>query len=425
MKKLIIEGGNTLTGTIKIGGAKNSVVALIPAAMLTDKTVVIKNVPNISDVHKLIEMMKLLGSKIIYENETLVIDNSEAKNQEIPAEYANSIRASYYFMGALLSKYKNAQISFPGGCVIGSRPIDFHLNGFKKLGATVEIYDNTYKITADKLIGTDIHLDFASVGATINLMFASIYAEGTTHIYNAAKEPEIVNIAELLNSMGANVQGAGTDTITITGVKTLTDGQIEVIPDRIEAGTYIMLGTLLGRNLKIDGVIKEHLSSVIEKLEEAGADLQYLPSSVIVNKVPTLKSVDIKTQTFPGFPTDLGQPMSTLLTQCEGTSKFEETIYENRMRHIPHLNKMGANITLSGCKAQIHGKTPLTGTTVIATDLRAGAAMMVAGMIAEGTTTISNIEHILRGYENIVEKLNNVGGNIQLIETKEKVLKKC
>lgn len=425
MKKLIIEGGNTLTGTIKIGGAKNSVVALIPAAMLTDKTVVIKNVPNISDVHKLIEMMKLLGSKIIYENETLVIDNSEAKNQEIPAEYANSIRASYYFMGALLSKYKNAQISFPGGCVIGSRPIDFHLNGFKKLGATVEIHDNTYKITADKLKGTDIHLDFASVGATINLMIASIYAEGTTHIYNAAKEPEIVNIAELLNSMGANVQGAGTDTITITGVKTLTNGQIEVIPDRIEAGTYIMLGTLLGRNLKIDGVIKEHLSSVIEKLEEAGADLQFLPSSVIVNKVSTLKSVDIKTQTFPGFPTDLGQPMSTLLTQCEGTSKFEETIYENRMRHIPHLNKMGANITLSGCKAQIYGKTPLTGTTVIATDLRAGAAMMVAGMIAEGTTTISNIEHILRGYENIVEKLNNVGGNIQLIETKEKVLKKC
>jgi len=425
MKKLVIEGGNTLTGTIKIGGAKNSVVALIPAAMLTDKVVIIDNVPNISDVHKLIEMMKLLGSNIIFENERLIIDNSNAKNTEIPAEYANSIRASYYFMGALLSKYKRAQISFPGGCVIGSRPIDFHLNGFKKLGATVEVHDNTYKIIADKLIGTDIHLDFASVGATINLMFAAIYAEGTTHIYNAAKEPEIVNIAELLNSMGAKVIGAGTDTIKIEGVKELGNGQIEVIPDRIEAGTYIMLGTLLGENLKIDGVIKEHLDAVILKLEEAGANLKFENRSVIVNRVETLKSVDVTTLAYPGFPTDLGQPMSTLLTQCNGTSEFIETIWENRMRHIPHLNKMGANISLSGCHASIKGKTDLIGTTVIATDLRAGAAMMVAGMIAKGTTTISNIEHILRGYENIVEKLNNVGGNIQLVETKEKVLKKC
>lgn len=425
MKKLVIEGGNTLTGTIKIGGAKNSVVALIPAAMLTDKVVIIDNVPNISDVHKLIEMMKLLGSNIMFENERLIIDNSNAQNTEIPAEYANSIRASYYFMGALLSKYKSAQISFPGGCVIGSRPIDFHLNGFKKLGATVEVYDNTYKITADKLIGTDIHLDFASVGATINLMFAAIYAEGTTHIYNAAKEPEIVNIAELLNSMGAKVIGAGTDTIKIEGVKELGNGQIEVIPDRIEAGTYIMLGTLLGENLKIDGVIKEHLDAVILKLEEAGANLKFKNRSVIVNRVETLKSVDVTTLAYPGFPTDLGQPMSTLLTQCNGTSEFVETIWENRMRHIPHLNKMGANISLSGCHASIKGKTDLIGTTVIATDLRAGAAMMVAGMIAKGTTTISNIEHILRGYENIVEKLNNVGGNIQLVETKEKVLKKC
>lgn len=425
MKKLVIEGGHTLTGTIKIGGAKNSVVALIPAAMLTNKKVVIDNVPNISDVHKLIEMMKLLGSNITYENERLTIDNTNAKNTEIPAEYANSIRASYYFMGALLSKYKSAQISFPGGCVIGNRPIDFHLNGFKKLGAKVEIHNNTYKITADKLVGTDIFLDFASVGATINLMFAAVYAEGTTHIYNAAKEPEIINIASLLNSMGANVTGDGTDTITITGIKELGNGKIEVIPDRIEAGTYIMLGTLLGKNLKIEGVIKEHLESVITKLEEAGADIKFMSQSVIVNQVDNLKPVNVTTLAYPGFPTDLGQPMSTLLTQCNGSSNFEETIWENRMRHIPHLNKMGANISLSGCKATIHGKTPLTGTTVIATDLRAGAAMMVAGMIAKGTTTISNIEHILRGYENIVEKLNNVGGDIQLIETKEKVLKKC
>lgn len=416
MKKLVIEGGNTLTGTIKIGGAKNSVVALIPAAMLTDKTVEIDNVPNISDVKKLIEMMKILGSKITFENETLIIDNSNAKNAEIPAEYANSIRASYYFMGALLSKYKRAKISFPGGCVIGSRPIDFHINGFKKLGAKVEIEDNTYTITAEKLKGTDIFLDFASVGATINLMFAAIYAEGTTKIFNAAKEPEIVNVASLLNSMGADVRGAGTDKITINGVTELGNGNIEVIPDRIEAGTYIMLGSLLGKNLKIEGIIKEHLDAVLTKLNEAGADIRFEGSSAIVNKVDKLTHVNVTTLTYPGFPTDLGQPMSTLLTQCEGDSRFEETIYENRMRHIPHLNEMGANIELDGCKALIKGKTPLTGTTVIATDLRAGAAMMVAGMIAKGTTTISNIEHILRGYENIVEKLNNVGGNIKLIE---------
>ena len=416
MKKLIIEGGNKLSGTINIGGAKNSVVALIPAAMLTNKTVKIDNVPNISDVKKLIEMVKILGAKVTYENEQLIIDNSDAHNAEIPAEYANSIRASYYFMGVLLSKYKKAKISYPGGCVIGSRPIDFHINGFKKMGAKVDIKDNTYTITAEKLKGTDIFLDFASVGATINLMFAAVFAEGTTKIFNAAKEPEIVNIASLLNTMGAKVEGAGTSEIIIQGVKELNDGIVEVIPDRIEAGTYIMIGTLLGKNLKINGIITEHLESVLTKLKETGADIKVEGTTVIVNKVESLKAVNVKTLVYPGFPTDLGQPMSTLLTQCEGESLFEETIYENRMRHIKHLNDMGAKIKLFDNQAIIKGKTDLTGTTVIATDLRAGAAMMVAGMIAKGTTTISNIEHILRGYENIVEKLNKVGGNIKLID---------
>lgn len=416
MKKLIIEGGNTLTGTIKIGGAKNSVVALIPAAMLTDGIVHIDNVPNISDVKKLIEMIKILGAKVTYENETLTIDNSNSKNAEIPAKYANSIRASYYFMGVLLSKYKKAKISYPGGCVIGSRPIDFHINGFKKMGAKVIIENNTYIISADKLKGADIFLDFASVGATINLMFAAIYAEGTTHIFNAAKEPEIVNIASLLNAMGAKVEGAGTSEIKITGVKQLKDGVVEVIPDRIEAGTYIMIGTLLGKDLKIEGIIKEHLEAVLTKLKEMGANFQVQGTTVIVNKVDKLNPVNVKTLVYPGFPTDLGQPMSTILTQCQGESIFEETIYENRMRHIKHLNAMGANIKLFNNRALITGKTELTGSTVIATDLRAGAAMLVAGMIAKGTTTISNIEHILRGYENIVEKLDTVGGNIKLID---------
>ncbi|MBQ3020835.1 MAG: UDP-N-acetylglucosamine 1-carboxyvinyltransferase [Bacilli bacterium] len=416
MKKLIINGGNELSGTIKIGGAKNSVVALIPAAMLSDEVVIIDNVPNISDVQKLIEMVKLLGAEVTYENDTLIIDNRKSKNAEISEEYSTSIRASYYFMGVLLSKYKKAKISYPGGCVIGSRPIDFHLKGFEKLGAKIKIEDNSYTITAEELKGTEIYLDFASVGATINIMFAAIYAEGTTKIYNAAKEPEIVNIVSLLNSMGARVSGAGTDVITIKGVKKLERGRIEVIPDRIEAGTYIMLGTLLGNNLKIEGVIKEHLGAVIAKLQETGADLKFVENYVIVNKVEKLKSVNIITKTYPGFPTDLGQPMSTLLTQCEGISKFEETIYENRMRHIPHLNEMGANIEADNCNAKIIGKTNLVGREVIATDLRAGAAMMVAGMIAKGTTIITNIEHILRGYENIVDKLSNVGADIKLIE---------
>ena len=416
MKKLIIEGQHILEGTIKIGGAKNSVVALIPAAMLTNDIVEIVNVPNISDVKKLIEMIKILGAEVTYSNETLIINNKHARNAEIPAEYANSIRASYYFMGVLLSKYKKAKISYPGGCVIGSRPIDFHINGFKKMGAKVIIENNTYTIEAEKLKGANIFLDFASVGATINLMFAAIYAEGITRIFNAAKEPEIVNIASLLNSMGAKVEGAGTSEIKITGVTSLSRGIVEVIPDRIEAGTYIMIGTLLGKNLKIQGVIKEHLESVLTKLAETGANFKIEGDTIEVNKVEHLKPVNVKTLVYPGFPTDLGQPMSTLLTQCEGESLFEETIYENRMRHIKHLNDMGANIKLFNNQAAIKGKTPLTGTTVVATDLRAGAAMMVAGMIASGTTTISNIEHILRGYENIVEKINKVGGKIELID---------
>ena len=416
MKKLIIEGKKILTGTIKIGGAKNSVVALIPAAMLTDKKCIIYNVPNISDVHLLIEMMKILGSNINFENETLTIDNTNNKNARVPAEYATKIRASYYFMGVLLSKYNQAEISYPGGCSIGSRPIDLHLGGFERFGAEVEITDNNYLIKAKKLTGDDIFLDFASVGATLNLMFAAVKAEGTTRIFNAAKEPEIVNVASFLSSMGAKIYGAGTSEIIIEGVKELGNGIVEVIPDRIEAGTYIMIGSLLGKNLIIEGIIKEHLGAVLTKLKEIGCDLKIDGSSIIVNKVPHLKPVNVKTLVYPGFPTDLGQPMSTLLTQCEGECLFEETIYENRMRHIKHLNAMGANIKLFDRSALIHGPTPLKGRTVMATDLRAGAAMLVAGMIAEGTTIVSNIEHLLRGYEKIVEKLSTVGANIKIIE---------
>ena len=418
MKKLIIEGKHKLSGRIKIGGAKNSVVALIPAAMLTNGKCVIKNVPNISDVRLLIEMMKLLGSDIRFENETLYIDNKNAVNHEIDERYASKMRASYYFMGVLLSKYGYAKISYPGGCTIGARPINYHVNGFKKLGAEVETTDEekTYIITGKELVGNDIFLDMASVGATINIMFAAVKAKGITKIHNAAKEPEIVNIAEFLNSMGAKVSGAGTNEITIEGVEELHDGEIEVIPDRIEAGTYIIMGALLGQNLVIDGIVKEHLDSLFNKLYEAGCNYEINGSEVKISAADKLNPVNIKTLVYPGFPTDLGQPMSTFLTQCEGSSVFEETIYENRMRHIKYLNEMGANIDLNNKIAVIHGKTNLVGKNVEATDLRAGAAMLLAGMIAEGHTEITNIEHILRGYENIVEKLSAVGADVKIIE---------
>lgn len=416
MKRLVIEGQHELSGKIKIGGAKNSVVALIPAALLAEDEAIIYNVPKISDVENLKKITEYLGSNIVFKNEKIIINNKNCCNKEILNDFSTKLRASYYYMGVLLAKYKHVEISFPGGCNIGSRPIDYHLKGFEKMGAIITNEEDKYIIDAKNLHGAEIFLDVASVGATLNLMLAAVKANGTTYIYNAAKEPEIVNVAAFLNSMGAKVRGAGTSEIKIQGVDKLKNGIVEVIPDRIEAGTYLMIGTLLGKNLVLEGIIKEHIDPVLTKLKEAGANFEIDGCNIIVNKSQNLKPVNVKTLVYPGFPTDLGQPMSTLLTQCEGESLFEETIYENRMRHIKHLNSMGANIQLFDKKAIIKGKTPLKGREVIATDLRAGAAMLVAGMIAKGTTIITNIEHILRGYENIVGKLTEVGGVIKIDE---------
>lgn len=416
MKKLVIKGGCELSGNVHISGAKNSIVALIPAAMLTDGKCTIYNVPDISDVRILIEMMRDLGSVITFKNEILTIDNKNVKNKPIPEEYASKIRASYYFMGSLLGQFHHVDISFPGGCIIGSRPIDFHIDAFKKMGVKVKEKDGLFEFDTKSLKGIDIFLDFPSVGATINIMLAAVKASGKTKIMNAAKEPEIANIASFLNSMGAHIYGAGTSTIVIEGVTALGDGSIEVIPDRIEAGTYLIIGALLGNKLVVNDVIEEHLASIISKFHEIGVDMAISGNSITVSRTKKLKAVNIKTTVYPGFPTDLGQPMSTLLTQCEGESLFEETIYENRLRHIPHLNNMGASIKAFDKSAIIQGKTPLKGRKVKATDLRAGASMLVAGMIADGITTIYNIEHLLRGYERIVDKLNNVGACIQLID---------
>lgn len=416
MKKLIIKGNKELSGEIHIGGAKNSVVALIPATCLTKGKCVIHNVPNISDVSMLIQMMEYLGSKITYENEVLTIDNKNLNVKPIPTEFSSCLRASYYFMGALGGHFKHAEISYPGGCTIGARPIDIHIDSFKKQGFKIVEKDGTYTMSAFKLKGNDIFFDFPSVGATINIMLSSVLAEGTTRIINAAREPEISNVADFLNNMGAKITGAGSAEIVIEGVKELHGAEITVIPDRIEAGTYLIIGSLLGRNLKISGINKDHIISLTSKLKDAGVKLQFKKDSIIVNKCKNLKAINVKTTFYPGFPTDLGQPISAFLTQCKGESMFEETIYENRLRHIPYLTTMGANIQSLDKKAVIIGPSQLRGRKVKATDLRAGASLLVAGIIATGTTEVSNVEHLLRGYENVVDKLNDCGADIKLID---------
>ena len=416
MQKIVIQGGNTLSGTIPISGAKNSAVALIPAAILCDEETTIYSVPEISDRDNLIKIIEKLNGKVQVDKDTLHIDTKNIENVFIPEELSSKLRASYYFMGALLGRNKYVEIALPGGCKIGNRKIDFHLKGFKALGATIIEEENKYIIKADKLVGNKVYFDFASVGATINVMLAAVKAEGTTVINNAAKEPEIVNVATFLNNMGAKIRGAGTSKITIEGVKYLHKAMIEVIPDRIEAGTYIILGALLGKDLIIQNVIKEHLTSLISKLQEIGVQIKIEENNILINKAEKLNSFNITTLIYPGFPTDLAQPMSVLMTQCDGTSILEETIHSNRMGQVPYLNSMGADITVKNQMAFIKGKTPLFGNDVTASDLRAGAALIIAGLIAKGTTKISDIEHILRGYEHIVEKLSNVGANIKIIE---------
>jgi len=416
MKVLEITGGHKLTGTIRISGAKNSSVALIPAAILADDEVTICNVPEITDTDVLTETLEYLGAEVKRASESIVINPSTINNKEIPESISKKLRASYYFMGALLGKYKHVEMYFPGGCSIGARPIDQTLKGFRALGAEVIEEDNRYTIDAKELIGSHVYLDMPSVGATINTMLVAVKAIGETIIENAAKEPEIVNIATFLNSMGAKITGAGTSEIKIKGVKQLHGCYTEVIPDRIEAGTYIIAGALAGENLKIDNIIPEHVEMLILKLKEMKVPIEVGQDYVIISKKNHTRPVNIKTQGYPGFATDLQQPITVMLTQCEGTSILEETIYENRFQNVPYLNKMQANIEIDERKIIIKGKTPLKAAEVVATDLRAGACLVLAGLVAEGTTKISNVEHVLRGYENIVEKLTSIGAKIKLTE---------
>lgn len=416
MSKIKIEGGHKLTGEIEVSGAKNSAVALVPAAILCDEEVTISNVPNISDIDSLEEILNYLNAKVKRENRVLTIDSTNIENKEIPEEMSQKLRASYYFMSSLLGKYKHVEMYFPGGCTIGERPIDQTLKAYRALGAVVIEEGNRYIVDAEELKGATIYLDMPSVGATVNTMLAAVKAKGTTVIENVAKEPEIVNVATFLNNMGAKIKGAGTNVITITGVDYLHKSFHEVIPDRIEAGTYVIIGALLGENLTIKNLIPSHIESLTSKLIEAGVEMNINEDSITIKKPNKYKAVSVKTLPYPGFPTDLQQPLIPFLTQCHGISTVEETIWENRFQNIYDTNRMGANIIVKDNRvAKVKGVTKLTGKNVTATDLRGGASMLICGLIADGITTIDNVKYILRGYDNICGKLSKVGAKIELI----------
>jgi len=418
MRKMIIKGGKKLSGTIEINGAKNSAVALLPASILSDTKTIIKNIPDITDIDVLKEIIELLNGQVINNASTIEIDSSNIKNTTIPQDLSSKLRASYYFMGSLLAKFKHVEIYFPGGCNFGARQIDYHLKGFESLGATIKTDGDKFIINADNLKGANIDLPFASVGATINIMLAAVKASGKTVINNAAKEPEIINIANFLQKMGANIKGEGTETIEIIGVDKLGEAEIEVIPDRIETGTYIIAGALMGDNLTIKNINPSHINSLLNKLDEMYIPFELNENEITISQTSNIKPVDIKTEVYPGFPTDLAQPICVLLTKANGTSHVEETIYTKRMGHVEYLQKMGANITIKDNIEEITGPTELHGTEVSASDLRAGATLFLAALTSSKETTISNIEFILRGYEKIVKKLASVGANIRIEEIK-------
>ena len=410
-----IEGGKLLEGNIKVSGAKNATVALIPACVLATDIVKIVGIPNISDVRSLKEILEYMNVKVTTPSlDSMVIDPREMVNKPLVIDAVSKLRASYYFMGGLLGKYKKVVIRMPGGCNLGPRPIDLHLKGFKALGADIQYQDDNYIISADKLVGTKIYLDIASVGATINIIMAAVYAQGETTIENAAREPEIIDCITLLNEMGADIRGGGTSKITINGVEKLSGCFHEIIPDRIEAGTYLILAAAMAKQVTIENVIPYHLESLISKLIEMGGEIDSQIDKIVVRKSDNcLKKVDIKTMPYPGFATDLQAPLTALLTQAVGNSSVTETIYKERFKHCQQLNKMGANIIITPPSAIVVGPTSLSGTDVWATDLRCGAALVIAALMAKGTTTIHDIYHIDRGYEDIVSKLSDLGANIR------------
>lgn len=414
MEKLIINGGNALKGAIDINGAKNAAVAILPAAILASNgNCIIDNVPDIEDVHCLERILESLGCKVKKEdNNTLNIDATDVTSVNACTEDVRRMRASYYFIGALLSRFKEARVELPGGCPIGARPIDQHIKGFEALGAKVVIESGAVNIMAEKLVGANIFFDVVSVGATINLMIAATLAEGTTVLENVAREPHVVDVANFLNSMGADIKGTGTDVIRIKGVTELKGCNYSVVPDQIEAGTFMIAAAATRGDVTLNNVIPKHLESISAKLLEMGAKVEEGDDSIRVYVDGPLKGVNIKTAPYPGFPTDVQQPMCALLTTVNGTSTIVETIWENRHKHADELIKMGAQIKVEGRSAIIEGVNGLAGSKVKATDLRAGAALIIAGLMSEGVTEITDIEHIDRGYPNVEDKFRALGANI-------------
>ncbi len=417
MEKIIINGGKKLSGSVKVSGSKNAVLPIIIASILAEGESVIYDVPDLTDVHILKDILTELGAKVDFKNNIFKIDTKGINSWEASYESINKMRASVLVMGPLLAKFGRVRVAMPGGCAIGTRPIDLHLKGFESLGAKISLEQGFVSaINDNRLKAGKIYLDFPSVGATENIMMAAVLAEGVTTIENAAEEPEIVDLANFLNSMGGNVKGAGTNVIKITGVPGLKGAEHTVIPDRIEAGTYLIAGAVTGSCITIENVISHHIKPIIAKLRDCGVEIEEKDSSLIITKIDKIKSTDIKTMPYPGFPTDMQSVFSVLMCVSEGTSIITETVFENRFMHIDELKRMGASVKIEGKSAVIEGVDSLSGCQVKATDLRAGAALILAGLVSEGKTEVLDVYHIFRGYENIIEKFKNLGADIAHVE---------
>ena len=416
LENFVIRGGHELFGEVNISGAKNAAVAIIPAAILANDIVRIENIPNISDVSLMIQTLDRMGAKIkLINNNSIEIDSRFIQSKPVPYELASHFRASYYLIGVLLGRFKKAEVAMPGGCDFGVRPIDQHVKGFEMLGAKVETIDGMVCANADKLVGASIYMDVVSVGATMNIMLAAVLARGLTVIENAAKEPHIVDLALFLNSMGADIRGAGTDVIKIRGVEKLHGCTYSIIPDQIEAGTYMVAAATCGGDVLIKNVIPKHLESISAKLEEAGAEIIEYDDAVRVTRFKPLTKCNVKTMPHPGFPTDMQPQMAVLLSIAKGTSILSESVWDNRFQYVGQLLRMGANIQVDGKIAVIEGVDSLAGVNVKATDLRAGAAMVIAGLVAKGETTVEDIQYIDRGYEDICEKFSSLGADIKRV----------
>ena len=416
MERIIVRKSVGLNGNIRVDGSKNAILPILAATLLTEEECIIHDVPYLEDVQVMCKLLESLGANVEKEENTLKISVKDIKTCEAPYELISKMRASFLVMGPLLARCNSAKVYMPGGCAIGTRPIDLHLKGFKYLGADVKSESGYVNAATEKLTGNDIYLDFPSVGATENIIMAASLADGETVLENAAEEPEIVDLANFLNSMGANIVGAGTKTIRIKGVKKLHKTEHTIIPDRIEAGTYMVLAAATGGNVTIENVVSSHLQPVIAKLREAGATVEEYDDKIKILSDGSIKPVDIKTLPYPGFPTDMQAQFMAMLAIAEGTSIIHETIFENRFMHASELSRMGANVKIEGSSAILKGSSKLSGAKVKATDLRAGAALIIEGLIADGETEITEVYHIKRGYANIIEKLQSIGADIRYEE---------